>query len=457
MRPPPSLLGAAAAALLALGLLGCSERRPSGSVAFRLTSRHVAPAPGTGGPASIGTAARLLAAGDSAVVALGRDSVIIRRVQLVLKDIQLAPAASGECEPEEEEYCAPLETGPVLIDLPLGNLPEHRVTASAPAGTYILFHFAIHKPDPSQDGAFLAAHPDFAASSIRVTGTFSRRGARRDFVYSSDFSEREETALLPPLTVLPGATANVTLRLDLATWFLTADKTALIDPATANRGQPNESLVQDNIRTSVAAFRDDDQDGLDEHNEAAAPAPAASPWPAHPDSSGLAALPARGSGSVPRCRQDAPRLTPDSIGPFRLGATVSELEHTCPRLLYGWQLDPDGFAVPTIAARLGPAIITALLTDTLPTGTVRQVDVEHGAVRTAEGVGVGSTLRELQRAYGAPGASEPGCVLRVWFATLPGLAFRMAFPPREQRECGGLSEEPLPPDLRVAGVILVPS
>ena len=42
------------------------------------------------------------------------------------------------------------------------------------------------------------------------------------------------------------------------------------------------------------------------------------------------------------------------------------------------------------------------------------------------------------------------------FPALPGVAFRMAFPTRERRECGSLSEEPLPPDLRVAGVILVP-
>jgi hypothetical protein len=473
----PSLLGAAAV-VLALGLLGCSERRPSGSIAFWLSSRHVAP-PGPAAPASPTTSADLPAAGDSALVALGRDSIIMRRVELVLKDVQLAPTESGECEPGEEEHCAALEPGPVLIALPLGDLAEHITTVRAAADTFIGFHFAIHRPDSSQDGPFLAAHPEFANTSIRVAGTFSRRGARRDFVYTTDFSEREEGALHPPLIVLPGATANVTFRLNVAGWFITADKTALIDPATANRGQPNQTLVQDNIRTSVAAFRDDDHDGRDDDNAAAlapvsgrdapastpdaptsglpAPAPAVSPWPAHQESGSVMALLANAPGSVPRCRQDAPRLTPDSIGPFRLEQTLSELQRECPRFLYGWQLDPDGFPVPAVVVRLGAAITTALLTDTLPTATVRQVDVAHGAVRTAEGMGVGSTLRELQRSYGAPGASEPGCELRVWFATLPGLAFRMEFPPRQRRACGGLSEEPLPPDLRVAGVILVPS
>ena len=135
---------------------------------------------------------------------------------------------------------------------------------------------------------------------------------------------------------------------------------------------------------------------------------------------------------------------------------MSELQRDCPGLTYGWASDPDGYPVPAATARLGGATVTAWFTDTLPSAAVREVSLERSGPRTAEGLGVGSTLRDLQHAYGTPGAAEPGCVLRVWFASLPGVAFRMTFPPRERRECGGLTEEPLPPDLQVAGVILVP-
>ena len=413
-----------AAALVTL--LGCAERHPSGTVAFQLASRHVA-MPGLS---------------DSTIVALGRDSIIIRSAQVVLTEIQLAPTGSGDCDPEEaeEERCAQLEVGPALITLPLSDRAVTLATVPVSVGTYIVFHFALFPPDSGPD----------AGTSVRVQGTFSRAGKRAPFVYSSDFQEQHETGLLPPLAVHAGDTAHVTLRLDVATWFVSADKATLIDPATANRDGPNRALVHDNIRTSVAAFRDDNQDGFEDGVDDAF----VSPWPAGLDSAATM--------SLRPCRRQVPRITSDSIGPFRMDQSVSELERQCsptarpPQLRYGWQPDPDGFAVPTVTARLGKALVTALLTDTLPSATVREVVLADAGPSTVHGVGVGSTLRELQRAYGTPGASESDCVLRIWFTSLPGVAFRMEFPGRERRECGGLSETPLPPDLRVATVVLVP-
>src|SRR5919198_5759242 len=104
---------AIAAALLALGALGCAEPHRSGSVVLRLT------------------------AGEGAVAVRGRDSIIVRRAQLVLKEIQLAPAGSGECDAEEEdeEAGAPLEMGPVLATLPPADPTAAMLTVRAPADT----------------------------------------------------------------------------------------------------------------------------------------------------------------------------------------------------------------------------------------------------------------------------------------------------------------------------------
>jgi hypothetical protein len=41
--------------------------------------------------------------------------------------------------------------------------------------------------------------------------------------------------------------------------------TALVSPATANQGQPNESVVANNIQNSFKAFEDDNHDGLADH------------------------------------------------------------------------------------------------------------------------------------------------------------------------------------------------
>lgn len=362
----------------------------------------------------------------------------------MVKDLLLAPVESGECDPEEEEEeCAALADGPVRLSLPLNERTGPPITATVRAAKYIVFHFA-----------FL---PE-GGTSVRVEGTYSRAGKRTPFVYTAAFSEEHETGFLPAVTVAADSTTSVTLRLNLSGWFLNAEKKALIDPATANEGGPNRQLVHDNIRTSVAAFRDEDFDGLDDQEAAISLQSYRSPWPAAQASTQLEEQdPHSVRTATQPCRDGLPHLTGDSIGPFRIDESLADVRRECPSLWFAWDMDPDGFAVPAVVARLGPSLVTALLTDTLPTATVRQVTVTDAAPKTREGLGVGSTLAELQKAYGAPAAAEPGCVLRIWFAKQPGLAFRMEFPPQAKRECGGLSEPPLPPALRVAAVVLVPT
>ena len=67
---------------------------------------------------------------------------------------------------------------------------------------------------------------------------------------------------MDPLIVTPeSGPTGVTLKLDVSTWFMNSIG-MLIDPSTANDGEPNESVVTANITNSIEGYRDDDHDGV---------------------------------------------------------------------------------------------------------------------------------------------------------------------------------------------------
>jgi len=236
-----------------------------GTVSFSLTGRQpAAPAPSAAlsgaAPAPVVTAT-----GDSTLIVLGNDSVIVRSAQIVLRKVELKRSDVASCDAiAGNGDCEEFETAATLVSLPLGSaVIAQQVSVGVPAGTFNALEFEIHKPSSSDDAAFIAANPDFANISIRVTGTYSQAGTRSAFTFTSDVNQSEESSLVPPVTVQEGQTLNVTLRADLSGWFLNGAKTALVDPASANTGQPNQSVVANNIQNSFKAFEDDNHDGLE--------------------------------------------------------------------------------------------------------------------------------------------------------------------------------------------------
>jgi len=226
--------------------------------------------------------ANMLLAGDSTLLVVDPDTVIVRTVDLVLRRVKLQPVEVAACEDdngedvqetedtesnEDSEGCEEIRAGPVLVSLPLGTTAvEALVDINVPAGQYDKLEFKVHAPQLPRDADFLTAHPDFEGVSIRVTGTFSHAGTRSDFVYESDLEVDQEVGIDPPLTVDAAGVASLTLRFDISTWFAGPGGTGLVDPATANAGGANESLVSGNIQRSINAFEDDDEDGHDDHD-----------------------------------------------------------------------------------------------------------------------------------------------------------------------------------------------
>src|SRR5512135_166491 len=211
-----------------------------------------------------GAMAATSALADTLVQAFGTDTLRITSVEIVLRKIELDRAGATQCDslPGTDD-CEELELGPQLVSVPLAAGVQTALSVVIDSGTYRSVQFKIHRPGgDSLDLAFKTAHPDFTNVSIRVVGTFD--GV--PFTFTSTLDQEQEYDFVPPLMVdASGTPTNLTIRLDVTTWFKTGGTGALIDPATAGTGGPNQSVVEQNIKSSIKAFLDRNKDG-DERN-----------------------------------------------------------------------------------------------------------------------------------------------------------------------------------------------
>ncbi|HEX9727539.1 MAG TPA: hypothetical protein VGA37_03410 [Gemmatimonadales bacterium] len=188
----------------------------------------------------------------------GTDTLVLTKAEIVLREVELKRLDVADCDTAGDP-CEKFEAGPVLVSLPLGAGAQQQFALDIPAGTYSEIEFDIHKPDDGDpdDQAFVAAHPAFADISIRVEGTYN--GA--PFVFTTDLNVEQELGLNPSLVITDGGgTTNVTILVDVGTWFRTGAG-ALVNPATANKDGANDGIVKENIKNSVEAYEDDDKDG----------------------------------------------------------------------------------------------------------------------------------------------------------------------------------------------------
>jgi hypothetical protein len=217
------------------------------------------------------------------------DTIVLDKVELVLRDVRFKRVEDSACPDDDSlhastlggdgggnhhgnedghdghaDACESFNAGPFLLDLPLGGGVSRAFSITVDTGTYNQLRIKVHKPSTdsadAKDAAFLALHPDFQGVSIRATGTFNGTA----FTYTSDLSAEQRIALIPPLTVADSAqNEDVTIKVDVSTWFKD-EMGNLVDPGTANSGGQNTQLVRDNIRRSFHAFRDENHDCHDD-------------------------------------------------------------------------------------------------------------------------------------------------------------------------------------------------
>ena len=190
------------------------------------------------------------------------NTLTITKAEIVLRKIKLKRQEVANCDVDPEPAgCEDFVVGAQLISLPVDGSIETTFMVQIDEGTYTDVEFEVHKvsADDPEDATFLTENPDHVDLSIVVEGTFNGSA----FSYTTDLNEKQEVALPMPLIIAAGgASSNVTIVLDLDTWFRDAQSN-LVDPASANKGGNNENLVKDNIRASIDAFEDDDMDGVE--------------------------------------------------------------------------------------------------------------------------------------------------------------------------------------------------
>lgn len=248
-----------AAALLATGVAACSD---TGTNPLAGAGQSMALSFSGRAPAGVsGAMAVENALADTLVIGSGTDTLRLTSVEIVLRKIELKRAnVIVNCDSTaDEDACEEFTIGPQLVSIPLGPGVSTLLEVAVDSGTYSEVEFKIHKPGgDSLDTVFKVAHPEFASISIRVRGTFNGTA----FTYTSTLDQEQEYTFSPMLVVdASGSATNLTIRVDVATWFRNAISGALISPATANVGGANEGVVKENIKNSFKAFRDHDRDG----------------------------------------------------------------------------------------------------------------------------------------------------------------------------------------------------
>ena len=221
----------------------------------------------------VATAGSATAAAPEHRVIRGADTLIISSVQLVAREIELE-AEDGACAQQQgsdstgadtasatDRDCAEVETGPVLLDLPLTPGARQTVSTAVQAGTYNEVEFKIRPPDDDDaaDLAFRNAHPALQNLSILATGTFNGT----PFTFTSDVEAEQELRFPTPIVATGGPVA-LTIFVDVDAWFVTPDGAELIDPALAGIGTQLRATVESTIKASFEAFEDQNHDGSDD-------------------------------------------------------------------------------------------------------------------------------------------------------------------------------------------------
>jgi hypothetical protein len=185
------------------------------------------------------------------------NGIEVTRVRMVISKLDLEQ--EGEDESKEDTNAEEVEAGPFLVDLTGAGLEgqiSQVLEAPVTAGHYNKLEIKIHKvEDAKTQGDARFAELVQKDASVIIDGTID--GA--DFSFVSSLNEKQKREAIFDIGL--GA-ANITLNVDLTQWF-TGSSGKRLDP----RESSNRSAIEENIKSSIDAFDDDDHDGAEDHDD----------------------------------------------------------------------------------------------------------------------------------------------------------------------------------------------
>jgi hypothetical protein len=186
------------------------------------------------------------------------NGITVERVRIALREVELERASATPDELKDlEEY----EVGPFVLDLSgaaLNGTVQQVTVKDVPAGTYREIKFKVHAPSASDstNAAVVAmATAPGGPASIIIEGQVDTKPYT--FVSALEAAQKYEGTF----TFTSGA-QNVTLNVDPSSWF-GGSGSARLDPTVAG----NKSAIENNIKSSMKAYEDDDRDGLDDSTQ----------------------------------------------------------------------------------------------------------------------------------------------------------------------------------------------
>jgi hypothetical protein len=229
-------------------LTACSDATSTNRVplSFSFATTPLGARPSVGAPVSfdlvVGTA------GD----------LVLKSAQVVVDGIELSHTDGALCNGTGDFECEDVDQSPQIVDVPLTTGVKTLLTVPVAEGTYQRLDAHIGLQEHGEHGnvsAFVTAHPEFQTNSIIVKGTYKGK----DFTYASPINTDLELHFNPPV-VVTAASKNITVDVDVASWFKDSTGAALdpSDPA-------NAAVISANIRKSFDAFEDDNEDGKNDH------------------------------------------------------------------------------------------------------------------------------------------------------------------------------------------------